>query len=98
MAQNCKEQTISAEQIQQAMAQMDSITQQNSATSEEAASASEELASQAQLLQDIVSRFRFDASNTKPAASVKKPSYPSRSPRSSKQLGWHTDDEFKEIH
>ena len=75
---------------------MDSITQQNSATSEEAASASEELASQAQCYRHCFP-FRFDASNTKPAASVKQPStHPGL--QISKQLGWHTDDEFKEIH
>jgi methyl-accepting chemotaxis protein len=56
--QSCDEQSNGADQIKQAIIQLDEVTQQNSAASEESASASEELASQAQFLQETVSRFK----------------------------------------
>ena len=61
--QSCDEQSNGADQIKQAIIQLDEVTQQNSAASEESASASEELASQAQFLQETVSRFKTSKSS-----------------------------------
>lgn len=55
----CTEQSTGAEQINQAVIQLDQVTQQNSASSEESAAASEELAAQAQNMQTMVARFRI---------------------------------------
>ena len=56
----CQEQAEGAEQITQAIAQLDGVTQQNSATSEESAAASEELSSQAQSMQALVGQFKIN--------------------------------------
>ncbi len=55
----CGEQSGGADQIRQAVATLDQVTQQNSSTSEETAAASEELSSQAQSMQEMVSRFKI---------------------------------------
>ena len=60
---NCLEQTEGAEQIRNAVGQLDQVTQQNSATSEECASASEELSSQAMSLQELVAQFKLKNSD-----------------------------------
>jgi len=54
------EQTAGIEQINQAIAQMDQVTQQNAALVEEAAAASEALQEQAGQLAQVVSVFRLD--------------------------------------
>jgi methyl-accepting chemotaxis protein len=56
----CGEQSSGANQIMQAVTQLDQVTQQNSSTSEEAAAASEELAAQSQNMRDLVSQFKID--------------------------------------
>lgn len=56
---SCSEQANGAAQIRQAITALDQATQENSAISEESASASEELSSQAQMLQDMVNRFKL---------------------------------------
>ena len=56
----CDEQSASIKQICQAIVQLDQVTQQNSSNSEESASASEELATQAQMLQEMVARFKIN--------------------------------------
>ena len=53
------EQTAGIEQVNQAINQMEQITQQNAALVEEAAAASDELKHQARGLQDLVSRFQL---------------------------------------
>jgi len=53
------EQASGIEQINQGIMQVSHVVQANSATSEEGAAASEELASQAELLKDIVGRFKL---------------------------------------
>ncbi|MFH1737916.1 MAG: methyl-accepting chemotaxis protein [bacterium] len=55
----CQEQSSGANQIREAVSTLDQVTQQNSATSEETAAASEELSSQAQVMQEMVSRFKI---------------------------------------
>ncbi|MBD3265382.1 DUF3365 domain-containing protein [bacterium] len=57
IASTCQEQSQSAETIRNAIQEIETATQQNSATSEETAAASEQLSAQAQILQDLVSRF-----------------------------------------
>ncbi len=68
--QSCDEQSNGADQIKQAIIQLDEVTQQNSAASEESASASEELASQAQFLQETVSRFKTNQQRFNPTKSL----------------------------
>jgi len=55
-----QEQTAGIEQINQAIIQMDNVTQQNASLVEEAAAASEALQEQAEKLSDLVSVFRVD--------------------------------------
>ncbi len=52
------QETESIEQVAEGIDQISSVVQTNSATSEESAAASEELSSQAQMLKDLVSRFK----------------------------------------
>jgi len=59
----CNEQTNGAQQIRQVLLELDTVTQSNSASSEESASASEELSAQAQMLQELVSRFKLEATH-----------------------------------
>jgi methyl-accepting chemotaxis protein len=61
------EQTAGIEQINQAIIQMDSVTQQNAALVEEAAAAAATMQDQAGNLAEVVSNFQTDA---KPSASV----------------------------
>ena len=55
-----QEQTAGIEQINQAISQMDNVTQQNASLVEEAAAASEALQEQAGKLSELVSVFRID--------------------------------------
>ncbi len=54
-----REQDIGAQQINKAILQMDTVTQQNASAAEELASMAKELASQAQLLQESISFFKI---------------------------------------
>ncbi|MFB9242543.1 MCP four helix bundle domain-containing protein [Massilia antarctica] len=56
-----QEQTLGIEQINQAVAQMDQVTQQNAALVEEAAAASEAMQDQARQLAAVVSVFKLNA-------------------------------------
>lgn len=56
---SCSEQVNGAEQIKDAVVQLNQITQQNSAASEEASAASDELSSQAQQMQEMVNQFKL---------------------------------------
>jgi methyl-accepting chemotaxis protein len=57
------EQAQGIDQVNNAVAQMDKVTQQNAANSEESASAAEELSSQAEELQNMVSQFQLSQQN-----------------------------------
>ena len=59
IAKASSEQAAGIEQINQGIIQVSKVVQNNSATSEESATASEELANQAQMLREIVSKFKF---------------------------------------
>jgi methyl-accepting chemotaxis protein len=55
-----REQSMGIEQINQAIMQMDSVTQQNAALVEESAAAAESLQGQATQLAEVVGRFVLD--------------------------------------
>ncbi len=63
IAKESKEQAVGADQISQGVEQISSVVQNNSATAEESAAASEELSGQAQLLKNLVSKFKLRADN-----------------------------------
>ena len=66
-----REQSSGIEKINQAISQMDAVTQQNAALVEEAAAAAASLQNQATTLSSLVSTFKVDAtSTTKSAAAV----------------------------
>jgi methyl-accepting chemotaxis protein len=72
----CREQDIGASQINEAIQQLDQVTQQNAGASEEVSATSEVLASQAEELQASLSYFRIEE-DARPVAR----SAPARSPR-----------------
>jgi methyl-accepting chemotaxis protein len=75
-----QEQSAGIEQINQAITQMDDVTQQNAALVEEAAAASQAMQDQAARLADAVAVFRLDAGAAAPARAVA----PAPAPRLSK--------------
>jgi len=78
----CREQDIGASQINEAIQQLDKVTQLNSSASEEMSSTSEELAAQAEELQASISFFRIDASGqARAAAPARRPAPAARSAR-----------------
>ena len=70
----CREQDIGAAQINEAIQQLDKVTQTNAGASEEMSATSEELAAQAEELQTSIAFFKVDSSNMKAAAApVRRP-------------------------
>jgi methyl-accepting chemotaxis protein len=67
IAMASQEQSAGIEQVNQAIAQMDQVTQQNAALVEEAAAASTSMREQAKALSQLVSTFRFEAQQVRPA-------------------------------
>ena len=67
IAMASQEQSAGIEQVNQAIAQMDQVTQQNAALVEEAAAASSSMREQAKALSQLVSTFRFEAQQARPA-------------------------------
>jgi methyl-accepting chemotaxis protein len=63
-----QEQTAGIDQINQAISQMDQVTQQNAALVEEAAAASEAMQDQAAHLASVVSIFKIAAGDSRQAA------------------------------
>ncbi|MBE3023915.1 methyl-accepting chemotaxis protein [Janthinobacterium sp. BJB1] len=74
------EQEAGIEQINQAITEMDAVTQQNAALVEEAAAASEALQGQAGSLAEAVSVFKLDGTQALPAAQVQAIRAPARAP------------------
>ena len=66
----CREQDLGTSQINQAIGQLDKVTQQNAAASEQVSSTSEELSAQAEQLQAAVAFFRTGDAVAGPAAAV----------------------------
>ena len=71
IATACREQDNGAQQVSQAIVQLDTVVQQNASTAEQMAAMSEELSANARSLADVLSFFRTDA-KTKPAAAAPK--------------------------
>jgi methyl-accepting chemotaxis protein len=70
----CREQDIGAAQINEAIQQLDKVTQTNAGASEEMSATSEELAAQAEELQTSIAFFKVDsASLRKDAAAQRRP-------------------------
>ncbi|HUX36452.1 MAG TPA: methyl-accepting chemotaxis protein [Rectinemataceae bacterium] len=63
IASSSKEQTMGIEQINRALAQLDSVIQRNAAASEELASMAEELTGQAGIVRETLSFFSVDSSD-----------------------------------
>lgn len=59
IASDSHEQAVGFSQVNQELAQIDSVTQQNTANAEESASASEVLSTQAIQLQSLLNRFKL---------------------------------------
>ena len=68
----CREQDIGAAQINEAIQQLDKVTQTNAGASEEMSATSEELASQAEELQASIAFFKVDKVGHKETANVQK--------------------------
>ena len=75
-----QEQSAGIEQINQAVTQMDSVTQQNASLVEEAAAAAESLRDQASHLVQTVSIFKTHDSHVAASAPVSAPARASRKP------------------
>ncbi|SFB84707.1 methyl-accepting chemotaxis protein [Marinospirillum celere] len=79
------EQSQGIEQVNQAVIQMDDVTQQNAALVEEAAAAAESLEEQSQALSDAVSTFKIsreiEAGNRRLSSSSKTPAAKKQAPR-----------------
>jgi len=73
----CREQDIGASQINEAIQQLDKVTQQNAGSSEEMSSTSEELAAQAEELQASISFFKVDTASSRShaAPAARTPAY-----------------------
>ena len=91
MASN--DQATSIAQITQGIEQVSQVVQTNSATAEESAAASEELSGQAELLKNMVSRFKLKAKSGK--ASGLRPSVDTRPAEIKKEVVTHQPPELK---
>ena len=69
----CREQDIGAAQINQAIQQLDEVTQHNASASEQISSTSESLADQAEELQRSIAFFRLDQGRAIAAVPARKP-------------------------
>lgn len=76
-----QEQTAGIEQINQAIAQMDEVTQQNAALVEEAAAAAQSLQDQAGNLSQVVSVFQVEGGTVALSAPARKTAAPAPRPR-----------------
>lgn len=81
ISQASQDQADSIAQVTQGVDQISSVVQTNSATAEESAAASEELSGQANLLKELISVFKFRASNDlQTAANIPAPAVPVPAP------------------
>ncbi|MGG7518269.1 methyl-accepting chemotaxis protein [Allorhizobium undicola] len=79
----CREQDIGASQINEAIQQLDKVTQRNAGASEQMSATSEELAAQAEELQSSIAFFRVEraqASRNAPAAQPPRERMPAAAP------------------
>jgi len=82
-----REQSSGIEQINQAISQMDAVTQQNAALVEEAAAAAASLQNQATTLSSLVSTFKVDATSTITSAAAVSPRMPVHTEKPVLRLG-----------
>ena len=82
-----REQSSGIEQINQAISQMDAVTQQNAALVEEAAAAAASLQNQATTLSSLVSTFKVDATSTTKSAATVSPRMPVHTEKPTLRLG-----------
>ena len=87
----CREQDIGAAQINEAIQQLDKVTQQNAGASEQMSATSEELASQAEELQTSIAYFRTEDPSTParrpaPKRAAQAPRPPAASKRTAKPV------------
>ncbi len=75
IAEASERQAESIAQVNEGIEQISAVVQTNSATSEETAAASEELSGQAQLLDQLMSRFTLSQNGARPAAAPSAASY-----------------------
>ena len=68
----CREQDIGAAQINEAIQQLDKVTQTNAGASEEMSATSEELAAQAEELQTSIAFFKVDSASAKATAPMRR--------------------------
>lgn len=61
------EQDVSIQQVSTSLSQVSGVIQLNSATAEESAAVSEEMSSQAQMLKELIGKFKFDDIGSLPA-------------------------------
>jgi methyl-accepting chemotaxis protein len=82
-----QEQSDGIEQVNQAIGQMDNVTQQNAALVEEAAASTEAMQEQARALSELVSVFKLDRNSQQatPAPAPQRPAAPQRQPKPSAQ-------------
>jgi methyl-accepting chemotaxis protein len=79
------QQAVGIEQVTKAMAQMDQVTQTNSAQTEELSSTSQTLAAHAGQMQSLVGRFVLDSGPRRDRGPAKTPSKPSAKPDSARR-------------
>lgn len=82
-----REQSSGIEQINQAISQMDAVTQQNAALVEEAAAAAASLQNQATTLSSLVSTFKVDSTGTMKSAAAVSPRMPVHTEKPTLRLG-----------
>ncbi len=94
-----EEQAAGIDQINGAMSQLDSVTQQNASSSEELAATAEELSSQAEALLDAVAFFKLQSAQGKRAGGVRRaPAAPAKAksdkPAQQAEMDDYNDNEF----
>jgi methyl-accepting chemotaxis protein len=70
---SCREQDIGGDQINQAIQQLDKVTQRNASASEQMSATAEELAAQSQQLQSTIAYFRIGETAARPAPARRRP-------------------------
>ena len=87
IASASNEQSVGIEQVNQTIAMMDVVTQQNSALVEQAAAAAESMDEQAGVLMKAVSMFKLDTMATKTHAAIANQVYMHHHPAVTSMIG-----------
>jgi methyl-accepting chemotaxis protein len=78
-----EEQTTGADQISQAMAQLNTVTQQNAATAEELSATAEEMNAQAENLNELMAQFTLAGNDLAMPMRPARPARPGKAKRDS---------------